>query len=315
MLPSIDRIGRRLKLNDLHVFLTVVQAGSMGKAAERLHTSQSAVSRTIADLEHAFGVRLLDRSRSGIEPTTYGSELLKCGTAVFDDLHQGIKNIKYLTDPTVGEVRIGTTEPMSVGIVAATIEQLSRRHPRIVFHVTLGDTVTQHRELEERRIDVVVARTLSGSPGDHLSAEILFDDAFVVAARARNPWVQRSKISLAELIDEPWMLPPASSLIGAVAADVFAASGLPIPSATVFSHSVHLRNRLLETGRFLTLFPDAMRRFASKRTPFRVLPVKVPVPAWPVAAITLKNRTLSPVAQLFIDCARDLANSVTKRKG
>jgi DNA-binding transcriptional LysR family regulator len=132
-MPSIDRIGRRLKLNDLHVFLAVVQAGSMGKAAERLNTSQSAVSRTIADLEHVFGVRLLDRSRSGIEPTKYGSELMKCGTAVFDDLRQGVRNIEFLTDPTVGEVRIGTTEPLSVGIVAATIDRLSRRHPRMRF--------------------------------------------------------------------------------------------------------------------------------------------------------------------------------------
>jgi DNA-binding transcriptional LysR family regulator len=313
-MPSIDRIGRRLKLNDLHVFLAVVQAGSMGKAAERLNTSQSAVSRTIADLEHVFGVRLLDRSRSGIEPTKYGSELMKCGTAVFDDLRQGVRNIEFLTDPTVGEVRIGTTEPLAVGIVAATIDRLSRRHPRIAFHVTLGDAVMQHHELEERRVDVVVCRMFRESPAEHLSAEFLFNDAYVVAAGARNRWVRQRAISLAELIGEPWMLPPPDSLIGAVAADVFAASGLPIPPATVFSHSVHLRNRLLETGRFLTLFPDAMRRFASKRTAFRVLPVKVPGTAWPVAAITLKNRTLSPVTQLFIDCAREVAKPLAKEK-
>jgi DNA-binding transcriptional LysR family regulator len=64
-----DRIGRRLKLHDLHVLMAVVQAGSMSKAAEFLNTTQPAVSRSIADLEHAFGVRLLNRSRQGVEPT------------------------------------------------------------------------------------------------------------------------------------------------------------------------------------------------------------------------------------------------------
>ena len=64
-----DRIGRRLKLQDLHVLMTVVQAGSMGKAAQRLNTTQPAISRSIAELEHAFGVRLLDRHRQGVEPT------------------------------------------------------------------------------------------------------------------------------------------------------------------------------------------------------------------------------------------------------
>src|SRR6202790_535795 len=94
-----DRIGRRMKLQDLHVLMTVVQAGSMGKAAERLNTVQPAISRAIAELEHTLGVRLLDRHRQGVEPTEYGRALLKCGAAVFDELRQGVKNIEFLTDP------------------------------------------------------------------------------------------------------------------------------------------------------------------------------------------------------------------------
>ena len=79
-----DRIGRRMKLQDLHVLVTVMQAGSMGKAAQRLNISQPAISRSIAELEQTFGVRLLERHRQGVEPT----ELLGCGMAVFDDLRQ-----------------------------------------------------------------------------------------------------------------------------------------------------------------------------------------------------------------------------------
>ena len=81
-----DRIGRRMKLHDLHVLMTVVQAGSMNKAAALLHTTQPAISRSIAELEHAFGVRLLDRHQHGVEPTDYGRALLGCGAAVFDEL-------------------------------------------------------------------------------------------------------------------------------------------------------------------------------------------------------------------------------------
>src|SRR6266536_3343450 len=100
-----DRIGSRMKLQDLHVLMTVVQAGSMGKAAERLNTTQPNVSRSIAELEHTLGVRLLDRSRQGVEPTEYGRALLNCGVAVFDELRQGLKNIEFLTDPATGNVR------------------------------------------------------------------------------------------------------------------------------------------------------------------------------------------------------------------
>src|SRR5215831_13057056 len=79
------QLGRRLKLRDLHVFSVVVERGSMAKAAAHLGVSQPAVSEVISDLEHALGVRLLDRSPHGVEPTIYGRVLLKGGTAAFDE--------------------------------------------------------------------------------------------------------------------------------------------------------------------------------------------------------------------------------------
>src|SRR5215475_15775110 len=102
-----DRIGCRMKLHDLHVLVAVVQAGSMSGAAALLNTGQPAISRSIAELEHAVGVRLLDRSRQGVKLTDYGRALLDGGTAVFDELRQTVKNIELLTDPSVGEVRVG----------------------------------------------------------------------------------------------------------------------------------------------------------------------------------------------------------------
>jgi Bacterial regulatory helix-turn-helix protein, lysR family len=74
-----DRIGRRLKLRDLHVLFAVAQWGSMAKAAQHLAVSQPVVSAAIADLERAVGVRLLDRSRRGVEPTIYGTRSSSMG--------------------------------------------------------------------------------------------------------------------------------------------------------------------------------------------------------------------------------------------
>ena len=102
-----DRIGRRLKLRDLHILLAVAKSGSMGKAAADLAISQPSISKAIADVEHAVGLRLLDRGPHGIEPTIYGRVLLNCGTAVFDELRQGVKALEFLTDPTAGELRLG----------------------------------------------------------------------------------------------------------------------------------------------------------------------------------------------------------------
>ena len=97
-----SRIGRRLKLRDLHVLFAVVQWGSMAGAARNLAMSQPAVSKVIADLEAVLRVRLLDRSSRGIEPTIYAHALLKRGHVAFDELMQGIRDIEFLADPTSG---------------------------------------------------------------------------------------------------------------------------------------------------------------------------------------------------------------------
>ena len=104
-----DRIGRRIRLRDLHILLAVVQCKSMAKAAKQLAISRPVVSKVIADLEDVLGVCLLDRDRHGAEPTAYGAALLKRGSAAFDELREGVKDIELLADPTAGEVRIGST--------------------------------------------------------------------------------------------------------------------------------------------------------------------------------------------------------------
>src|SRR5215813_4988210 len=108
-----DRVRRRLKLRDLDILLTVIQTGSMGKAAAALSMPQPAISKSIAHLEHTLSVRLLDRSRQGIEPTTYGRAIVKRGIAVFDELRQGTQDLAFLSDPTTGEIRIGGSEQIN----------------------------------------------------------------------------------------------------------------------------------------------------------------------------------------------------------
>jgi DNA-binding transcriptional LysR family regulator len=306
-----DRIGRRLKLQDLHVLMTVVQAGTMGKAAQQLNTTQPNISRAIAELEHAFGVRLLDRHRQGIAPTEYGRALLDCGTAVFDDLRQGVRKIELLADPGAGEVRIGSTIHTGETFVTAVIERLSRRYPRIVFHlVTSDETDTLHRELGERNVDFLIARKGGRLGNDDLVFEFLYDPSLVVMAGSRSPWARRRRIALAELVDEPWVLPPPEGIMGPTYLDVFRASSLDHPRIAVFATQPAARLNLVAAGRFLTIAADHLLR----RPGIKVLPVKLQYTRAPVGIVTLKNRTLSTVARLFIETAREVAKPLARRK-
>jgi DNA-binding transcriptional LysR family regulator len=285
-----SRIGRRVTLRDLHVLSTVVRWGSMAKAASHLAMSQSAVSESIAHLEDAIRVRLLDRTPQGIAPTIYAETLLKRGHVIFDELQQAVKDIEFLANPTVGEVRIAIPEFLTEWLLPTAIDKLSRRYPQIVVRVFQPNTMTlEHRELQDRSVDLVVTRVPRSFASDIFDMEALFDDPHFVVARKGSRWAEASNIILAELENEPWTIPP-SPVIDTLLQEIFETQGLKPPSKRVIAGSVVLRMHLLATGRFLSLFPTSVLRTAAQQWSIKTLPFDLRAKAQPIAILTLKNR-------------------------
>jgi LysR family pca operon transcriptional activator len=311
-MASVSRILQRFKLRDLDILLAVIQTGGMGRAARSLNMSQPAVSKAIADLERAIGVQLLDRSRHGVAPTSFGLALSRRGVAVFDELRQGMKEIEFLSDPTQGEIKIGATEPLAAGPIAACIERLSRQNPGFVFHVVHGDGASLLRQLDERAVELVIARTYAPI-ADHMRAETLYRDRLLVAAGTRNPWTRRRNIDLADLVGEPWALPLEESQIGATFRQAFIARGVSPPQGSVITHSLSARYQLLAGGRFLTMDAATPLRFVGKLLGVRPLPLDLPTTERAVAAITLKSRSPSPLVTIFIDHLRAVIRSVVRQ--
>ena len=308
---DIERLGRRLKLRDLSILMAVVDCGTMGKAAKRLAVSQPVISKAISDMEHALRVRLFDRSRGGVEPTPYGRALVKRGLAIFDEMRQGLNDIEHLSDPSGGEVSLGATASAAAAIASPVIDRLCRQHPRMRFHVTVADSAPLFAELEARNIDLVISRPPRGRGGDY-HVQILFYDTLAVITGAKNPLVRRRNLTLADLMNEPWLLSPANSYFGALQEEVFSACGLEPPRPTVDVTSSHLRNELLATQRFLTIVPGFSILLPRRRADLKALVLKLPLTEQPVAVITLKNRSLSPAAHLFIKLVRELTATLAK---
>ena len=304
------RVGRRVKLRDIHVLSAVVRVGSMAKAATQLAMSQSAVSEAIASLEDALRVRLLDRTSQGIVPTMYADVLLKRGKVVFDELQQGIKDIEFMLDPTVGEVSVAAAEFLSVWLLPAAIDGMLREYPKIHVHTQLTNSERlEFSELYNRKVDLVIDRVPRNFANDDLDIEVLLEDRHCVVAGVHSPWMRERKIPLAELKDEPWVI-PANPVAAAVLREAFEVEGLQAPSEQVLAGSVLLRINLLATGRFLSLMTDSIFRGAGKELPFKVLPIELRATPPPIVIIRLKNRTLSPVVQLFIEHLRTTAKSI-----
>jgi DNA-binding transcriptional LysR family regulator len=304
------QFGRRLKLRDLHVFFMVVQAGSMAKAAEQLGVAQPTVSETIADLEESYGVRLLDRSPRGVEPTMYGTALHRRCVAAFDELRQSGRDIEYLADPKVGDLWIGCQEALLAAILPPIIRCFSKRYPQVTLHVDdVQSPAVQLAELRNRKYDLVLARIVRPLTEDEdVHAETLFHDHLIIAADARNRLARRRKIDLAELVDEPWILTPADSWVYARLAEAFEQRGLKMPKASLVTFSVPLRNHLLAGSDRITAFSSALLRLNAAPYGLKALSVDLPRRPWPAVVFTPRNRTLNPLVERFIECAREVTS-------
>jgi len=292
------RIGRRLKPRDLHIFIVVAEQRNMARAAEQLAISRPVVSKAISDLEHLLGVRLLDRTANGVEPTIFGEALLRRGLSVFDELRKGIEEIDFLSDPKSGELRIGCTEPIVAGLAAAAIAKHSRVYPNVRFTIQVGNREALLRFLHERRCELIIVRR--GLDEADIEAIDLFQERLLVVTGRTNTWAGKRRVSLDDLVNEKWIQAPAEIEPGAPTYEAFKAIGQLVPQVTMLSQSHSLRLALLETGRFLTMMPASTLMFGPKIPFIKVLPIKIRPWREPTAILTLKGRLLSPVASHFV---------------
>jgi len=308
-----SRVGRRLKLRELHILFAVARCGSMAKAAAHLGITQPAVSQAIADLEAEIRAPLLERNPHGVTPTIYGQALIRRGVEAFDVLKEGLREIAYLADPESGKISIGCPESLAAGLLPAIIDRFSRHHPRVVFHIVEANSATlEFRELRDRNVDLMLGRLpKTMSDVDDVNIEFLFDDPLFVVAGQNSVWARRRKIDLAELVNEQWIMAPSNNVVRSLFMDAFRARGLDAPRVAIQSNSMHVRMHLLTTGRFLSVLANSLLRHNADRWSLKMLSIDLGVQQLPVAIATLRARVLSPAVKLFIEHARIVARAVS----
>ena len=310
-IDSDKHIGRRIKLRDLQIMLSVAQFGSMAKAAAHLSTTQPTVSQAIADLEDAVGARLFDRSTQGVVPTVFGEILLKRGTEAFDALKQGMRDIEFHATSGAGDVWVGCREVQLIGFLPAVIQRLAQQHPKIIVHATDVTVSENIHHLQDRKLDLILGGSAPLKRDDDLHSETLFEESFTVVTGEKNPWARRRKVALVDLMDEGWLYgEPGNATQARISETILAKTGR-LPRVAMYTTSMNLRLALLASGNYISCIPSSVYRYGAEVKPIKALPVDMDLKL-PVAIYTLKNRTLSPAVKLFIETAREVAKSMAK---
>ncbi|HEX2147552.1 MAG TPA: pca operon transcription factor PcaQ [Pseudorhizobium sp.] len=232
-------IGSRVKFRHLHTFLEVARQKSVVKAADVLHVSQPAVTKTIRELEDALGVPVFEREGRGIRITRYGEVFLRHAGAAITALRQGLDSVSQERAEAAPPVRVGALPTVSTRIMPRAMTLFLEEKTSSRIKIITGENAVLLEQLRVGDLDLVVGRLAAPDKMAGFSFEHLYSEQVVFAVRPHHPLLDKEASIFEGLSDYPILMPTRGSVIRPVVEQLMIANGvgrLPTQVETV-SHS------------------------------------------------------------------------------
>ncbi len=294
-----------LESRRLRHFLTVYELGSIGQAAERLLLTQPALSKSIRQLESDLGVRLFDRTTLGVIPTVYGNALALHAKTIDAEVRRAEAQILSLRGKARGQVSVGVGPSVAANLMPLATLSLHQLHPDIELNVTEGLIDDILPMLRRGEIQVAVGAWPEITEAI-FNTELLIEDMIEVYGGVDHPLVGTT-VSLKELLEHPWALPPSSQRWRQNLDDLFFAQGLSPPKPSVTSNSASYLKELMRRGGYLSFLP---RQLVGDRTGLAIIETDIPK-IRPSVTMTYRERSLldAPCGE-FVQAMRSAAAEI-----
>lgn len=303
----IERLPRQLRLRELRVFVAVLDNRSFRKAAAALHVTQPAITKAIAGLEELLGVRLFDRTATGVEPTVQGQTFAIHARAIFNELRSAARQIDVVGRGATGTLRLGTVPLPASGFLPTAINTLVRRHPGIFISIVEAREAELADLLRKREIDVALVILTLVPPNDDLDAHTLFEaQLYVMSARAHRLAAQ-PVVTWPEIQNELWVLPPASTFFATYVRRTLARANLEMPRNCVESLSIHVQRAMTLHGGMLSFGSRSRQNVSPLHDLLVRLAFDLPPAVSAIGALTLRGREPTPLAEQLLDEIRRLS--------
>jgi DNA-binding transcriptional LysR family regulator len=303
----IQRLPRHLKMGELRAFVAVMEHRSFRKAAEVLHLTQPAITKTIASLEATLGVKLFHRALQGVEPTVHGLSFAPRAVAVFDELRRAAQELSLVSMGAQGALRVGIVPMPAIPFLPVALKRLMDTHPHAFFTVVEAREAELIDRLRKGDIEVAILRLSLIDPDDDMQASTLFDERLCVVAAKNHHLASRARLNWSELLAERWVMPPGDCYFHAHVLRTLGALDLEMPRQTVESMSVNIQFGLVLHAGMLSFGMRSQVDFAPGKEHLVRLPYELSARGGAVAAVSLKRIDASPLAAQLIAHIRSLA--------
>lgn len=304
-----------MELRDIRYFTVVAEHQNIGRAAETLGLSSTALSKSLRRLERDVGSRLVRRAPHGVVLTAVGSALLARIGPLQGMLIDVRKEAADLARGDTGHVNIGASHGAAENLLADACVTLFRETSKVSLKVTVaGSGVPLANALHKGELGFCVADRHSFSPTE-FSYEHLYEDPYVVFASANHRLAKRKQVSLADLVGERWA--STSSLLNPQWQQLFAAmvsQGFAPPALALETNSRTVGIPAIAFSGYLGVGSRQYVRKEARVFPLVELRVKEMVHMRHMSVIFRKDGYLSPAALRLIEILKAQAKNLIARK-
>jgi DNA-binding transcriptional LysR family regulator len=300
-----------LKIRQLMLLVRLDEERSLVRAAAKAGLTQPAASKLLRQIESALDVKLFDRHARGMTPTCYGEILVRHAQLALSELGLAREEIVALKSGLSGRAAIGTVLNPGINLVPMAVARIKQRYPGIVASIEIGPSRDLVQKLLRGDLDMVVGRVYDSSRTDDLRYEPLAaDEQHAVIAGAQHPLAGRKNLQLEHLVEQPWILPPAGSLVRDKLTGMFVQHGLPMPTNIVETQCLPVITTLLRQSDMVVVLPEEACQSCCQEGVLTVLVGNLPLGVGAFGLITRRHHKLSPGAQLMLSTLREQAGQL-----
>mgnify|MGYP005990224379 CR=1 FL=1 len=303
----------RLKFKYLQLLVTVGEQRNILKSAQIHNMAQPAATKIIRDIESALNLELFTRSSRGVTPTLYGEVLIKHAKLILSQAKHASEELASLQGGLSGRVTVGSLLAASATLLPNAIAELKTNRPRVSISVTesTADKLIEYLKIDD--LDMVVGRMPDIPDEDGISNEVLYHEPVVVVTRANHPLQAHKNLSLKDLVDQEWILPPRETLLRKEIDSAFHEQGLDVPHNPIESVSILTNRALLKNSDSISALPLQVVLTYEEIGLLKRLDLPLIIEPGPIGITTRAERNLPPAAEYLVDALRNESEKIKRR--
>lgn len=303
-------IRAKLKTRQLLLLVAVAEEGNIHRAAQVLNMTQPAASKLLKDLEDALQVSLFDRLPRGMRPTWYGDTMIRHARVALNSLNQAHDELEAAKAGQFGQVNVGAITAPGLALLPPAVALVKREHPNLQIALQIETSDVLIDRLNQGKLDVLIARLFAQHDKTDLRYEMLTDEPVCAVARPGHPLLNGPALSLHDVVDAGWIVPPAGGVLRHRFDLMYQEEGLQAPSNVVETASQMFTTKMLQQSDMLSVVATDVARYYADHGLLAILPLTLACQMDAFGIITRRDRLLSPAAKVMLRALKTSALTV-----